>query len=67
MKHIIIILFLMVIGIKFLDGADSTKAVLVLTYDNGIEDKIVVDKKTLKQNVSYIGQLVNKLLISRGI
>lgn len=47
MKNLTLFLFLLVTSISIVDGADPTKVVVIVNYDNGANDKLVLDKNKL--------------------
>lgn len=64
MKNWIVgILAAIAVDVAFLDGeADKTVTVLVITYSDGTEDKIVVKKKDLVKNHTSLVELADQII-----
>lgn len=56
MKNLIVSTFLIIVtGLSFIDSRDdASKTILVIDYDNGTQDKLVIDKKLIKSYNKYI-------------
>lgn len=63
MKNLTLFLFLLVTSISIVDGADPTKVVVIVNYDNGTNDKLVLDKSKLTDD--NVVNSIDKFIQSR--